>query len=269
MDSPAPGPENARAPRAVEYNEVMPALAALAVAALLSAPGPETPSPAPPTAPRRAAADAPSPSPGRGPPAAPPPAAPDSPAAEARALAARVQRYYESTRDLRADFVQTYAYAAAGRRQVSTGTLLVKRPGRMRWDYATPSPKTVSVVGARLVQYEPEPNQVYVDERFDSTAMSAAITFLLGKGSLEKEFALSAGEGGTLVLVPRKPDPRVESVTLAVGPEGEVTRTRVLDGQGNVNDLKFRSLRRNAGVREADFEVDVPADAHRVQMPGR
>ena len=62
---------------------------------------------------------------------------------------------------------------------------------------------------------------------------------------------------------------RLESVTLTVGPEGEVTRTRVLDAQGNVNDLEFRSLKRNAGVREADFEVEVPADAHRVQMPGR
>jgi len=244
----------------------MPALAALAVAALLSAPGPETPAPAPGAAGARSAGDTPSPAPAATP---APSAAPNAAAPDARGLAARVQRYYESTRDLRADFVQTYAYATAGRRQVSTGTLLVRKPGRMRWDYATPSPKTVAVVGARLVQYEPEPNQVYVDERFDATAMSAAITFLLGKGSLEKEFALSAGEGGTLVLVPRKPDPRVESVTLTVGPEGEVTRTRVLDAQGNVNDLEFRSLKRNAGVREADFEVEVPADAHRVQMPGR
>ena len=189
--------------------------------------------------------------------------------AGARALAAKVQRTYESTRDLRAEFVQTYAYAAAGRRQVSSGTLLVKKPGRMRWDYATPERKTVAVVGTRLVQYEPEPNQAFVDDRFDATAMSAAVTFLLGKGDLERDFALSLGEGGTLVLVPRRPDPRVESVTLTVGADGEVTRTRVLDGQGNVNDLEFRAIRRNAGLRDADFEVSIPADAHRVTLPGR
>jgi outer membrane lipoprotein carrier protein len=228
----------------------MPVLAALALSVLLVAPGTEA---TPPAASPAVAA----------------PAGESPPAPDARALAARVQRYYEATRDLRADFVQTYTYAAVGRRQVSSGTLLVKKPGRMRWDYATPSQKVVAVVGSRLVQYEPEPNQVYVDERFDATAMSAAVTFLLGKGSLEKEFTLSSGEGGTLVLAPRKADARVETVTLTVGPDGQVTRTRVLDGQGNLNDLEFRNLRRNAGLQDVDFEVKVPAEAHRVQMPGR
>jgi len=198
--------------------------------------------------------------------AAPPP---PGPADDAQALARRVQAFYEATRDLRASFVQTYTYAAAGRRQVSRGTLIVKKPGRMRWDYASPSPKSVAVVGSRLVQYEPEPNQVYVDDRFDATAMSAAVTFLLGKGSLEKEFQLSLGEGGALVLRPRRPDPRVESVTLFVGPQGEVTRTEVEDAQGNVNDIAFEDLQRNTGLKDADFDVQVPADARRVQMPGR
>ena len=194
-------------------------------------------------------------------------AAPPSPAAEA--LARKVQAYYETTRDLRAGFVQTYTYAAAGRTTVSRGTLLVKKPGRMRWDYASPSPKTVAVVGSRLTQYEPEPNQVYVDEKFDATAMSAAVAFLLGKGSLEKEFDLAVGDGGGLLLRPRREDPRVESVTLFVGPSGEVTRTQVVDGQGNVNDIAFEGLVRNAGLPDSDFEVRVPADARRVRMPGR
>jgi len=187
----------------------------------------------------------------------------------AEALARKVQAYYEGTRDLRAGFVQTYTYAAVGRSQVSRGTLLVKKPGRMRWDYSSPSPKSVAVVGSRLTQYEPEPNQVYVDDRFDATAMSAAVTFLLGKGSLEKEFALSLGDGGGLELRPRREDPRVASITLFVGPAGEVTRTRVVDGQGNVNDIAFEDLKRNTNLPDADFEVRVPADARRVKLPGR
>ena len=193
----------------------------------------------------------------------------DAPPADARSLARRVQAFYETTRDLRGGFVQTYAYAAAGRKLVSRGTVAVKKPGRMRWDYESPSPKTISVVGSRLVQYEPEANQAYVDDRFDATAMSAAVTFLLGKGSLEAEFEPSLGEGGTLVLRPRKPDPRVDTVTLFVGPAGEVTRTRVTDGQGNVNDIAFQDLRRNSGLEDRDFEVRLPPDVHRVGVPGR
>jgi outer membrane lipoprotein carrier protein len=191
------------------------------------------------------------------------------PAADATALARKVQGFYETTRDLRARFVQTYTYAAIGRRQVSKGALEVKKPGRMRWDYESPSAKTIVVNGSRLVQWEPEANQAYVDEKFDATAMSAAVTFLLGTGSLEKEFLLSAGEGGTLVMRPRKADPRVESVTLTAGPDGEVTRTRVVDGQGNSNDISFEGIQRNAGVPDARFVLELPAGVRLLAMPGK
>ena len=204
-------------------------------------------------------------------PGEPPPAVQPagSQAAGARDLAHAVQAFYERTRDLEASFVQTYSYAAGGRRQVSRGTLKVKKPGRMRWDYQSPEPKTVAVVGSRLVQWEPEANQVYVDERFDATAMSAAVTFLLGQGKLEAEFHLASGGPGQLVLRPRKADPRVESVTLTVGPEGQVTATRVEDGQGNVNQVALEAIRRNVGLKDSDFEVKVPKDAHRIAPPGR
>ena len=192
-----------------------------------------------------------------------------APPVDATALARKVQGFYESTRDLRARFVQTYTYAALGRKQVSKGALEVKKPGKMRWDYESPTTKTIAVNGSRLVQWEPEANQAYVDEKFDATAMSAAVTFLLGTGSLEKEFHLSAGEGGALVLRPRKPDPRVETVTLTVGPDGEVTRTVVVDGQGNRNDIAFEDIRRNVGIADARFEIALPAGTRRLAMPGK
>lgn len=192
-----------------------------------------------------------------------------TPSPEATALARKVQGFYESTRDLRARFVQTYTYAALGRRQVSKGTLEVKKPGKMRWDYASPTVKTIAVNGPRLVQWEPEANQAFVDEKFDATAMSAAVTFLLGKGSLEKEFLLSTGEGGTLVLRPRSPDARVDTVTLTAGPDGQVTRTRVVDGQGNVNDIVFEEIRTNTGIPDARFEIELPAGVRRLALPGK
>ena len=121
--------------------------------------------------------------------------------------------------------------------------------------------------GARLMQYEPEANQVYVDERFDATAMSAAVTFLLGKGSLEREFEPSLGAHGELVLTPRKPDSRVERVELTVGQDGEVTATRVVDGSGNVNAIAFEKIRRNPGLKDGVFTLDLPRDVHRIEVP--
>lgn len=193
-----------------------------------------------------------------------PAAAPD-----AQELARRVQAFYEKTRDLEASFVQTYTYAAFGRRQVSKGTLRVKKPGMLRWDYAEPARKTIAIQGSRLVQWEPEANQVYVDEKFDASAMSAAVTFLLGKGSLAKEFELSAGEDGWLRCTPRQADPRVESVSLEVGPGGEVTATRVKDAQGNLNEIRLSGTKRNTGLADQAFEVQIPKEARKISAPGR
>jgi outer membrane lipoprotein carrier protein len=190
-------------------------------------------------------------------------------APDPQALAGKVQAYYERTKDLEARFVQTYTYAGFGRKQVSSGRFQVKRPGRLRWDYEKPEPKVVVVNGTRLVQWEPAANQAYVDERFDATAMSAAVSFLLGEGKLAAEFELATDDAGRLVLTPKKPDPRVETIALTVGPAGEVTATRVVDGSGNVNEVAFSDLARNKGIPDARFVLDLPKDAHRVKAPGR
>jgi outer membrane lipoprotein carrier protein len=200
--------------------------------------------------------------------AAPGPAAP--PAADARAVARRVQDFYERTQDLEARFTQVYTYGGfGGRKQTSKGVLRVKKPGMMRWDYASPENKTIAVKGSRLVQYEPAEKQAYVDEHFDASAMSAAVTFLLGKGDLAREFDLALSDGGWLVLTPKTPDPRVQSVELDAGPSGEVRATRVRDGSGNVNEIRLEDVRRNVGLSASAFEVKLPSDVHRVGAPSR
>jgi len=190
-------------------------------------------------------------------------------APDAGATARKVQAHYERTTDLTARFVQTYTHAAFGRKQESKGILRVKKPGRLRWDYESPTPKTIAVVGARLTQWEPEANQAFVDERFDASAMSAAVTFLLGKGSLAREFDLTLDAAGRLVGTPRKPDARVATVSFEIGPSGEVLATEVKDIQGNTNQIRLSEVKRNAGIPDAAFEVAIPDGARRLSAPGR
>lgn len=198
-------------------------------------------------------------------------AAPAAPAAErdAAALAREVQAYYDRTKDLEARFVQTYTYAAFGRSQSSRGTLRVKKPGKLRWDYEAPSQKTVLVNGSKLVQWEPEVNQAYVDEHFDASGMSAALAFLLGKGDLEKEFQVSASSTGSLLLRPREPDPRVEVIELVARPDGQIDATRVVDGSGNVNEIELENVKRNTGIADSAFEVKLPEGVNRISPPGK
>ncbi|HEY6003342.1 MAG TPA: outer membrane lipoprotein carrier protein LolA [Anaeromyxobacter sp.] len=188
---------------------------------------------------------------------------------DAAKLAAKVQAFYEKTGDLEARFAQTYTYAGFGRRQVSSGTLKVKKPGKMRWDYEKPAPKTIAVSGSRLVQYEPEENQAYVDDHFDASAMSAAVAFLLGKGDLTREFDVAVDGSGALLLRPKEADPRVDVIALTVSDDGEVKATRVVDGSGNVNEVRFSGVRRNVGLADSAFDLKLPKDVRRVAPPGR
>ncbi len=182
----------------------------------------------------------------------------------AAGLTRKVQAFYEKTRDVEAAFTQTYVYGGLGRKLTSAGTLKVKKPGLMRWDYQSPSVKVVAVTGKRLVQYEPEEQQAWVDEAFDATGLTAAVAFLLGTGDLARDFTAALGEGGALVLRPKLADPRVARVTFTVGPDGEVLATSVIDGAGNENRLVFSAIRRNAGLADAAFEVKLPAGTRRV-----
>jgi outer membrane lipoprotein carrier protein len=97
--------------------------------------------------------------------------------------------------------------------------------------------------------------------------MSAAVSFLLGEGKLAAEFHLAVDGDGRLVLTPREEDPRVESITLTVGRAGEVTASRVVDGSGNVNEVVFSELRRNVGIKDSRFELELPKDVQRVMAP--
>src|SRR4029453_12289219 len=113
--------------------------------------------------------------------------------------------------------------------------------------------KTVAVKGSRLPPGGAGEEQGHGGEGVHATAMSAAVTFLLGKGDLAREFRLAVDGAGDLVLRPKEEDPRVESIALAVGSDGEVRATRVVDGAGNVNEIRFEKVKRNLGLSDAAF----------------
>ena len=62
-----------------------------------------------------------------------------SPAITARELAERVDAHYNSLHSLKADFSESYA--GMGIDRVESGTLLLRKPGRMKWEYRVPPGK--------------------------------------------------------------------------------------------------------------------------------
>src|SRR5262249_31429251 len=89
-------------------------------------------------------------------PAAPAKVAPDP----ARDAVDRIQKFYESTRDLHAHFDQEQSSPVAGTKKAS-GEVWLKKPGKMRWEYSRPEKKLMLADGKMLWVYEPEDEQAF------------------------------------------------------------------------------------------------------------
>src|SRR6188768_1781064 len=69
------------------------------------------------------------------------PGKPAAPPADAEAVLGRFDARSRTIRDFTARFTQTYRSGALGRAIVETGTVKVKRPSRMLFEYVTPDKK--------------------------------------------------------------------------------------------------------------------------------
>jgi outer membrane lipoprotein carrier protein len=197
------------------------------------------------------------------------PPAPPAPAAKAEPLPQviqRVQKRYETAGDYRAKFTQKYTYAATGRERTSTGEVLVKKPGRMRWNYAGPEPQMYLASEGTLWVYEPEAKQAYRQD-LKASQLPAAVSFLMGKGKLSDEFDISVAkelpygdpQDHRLALKPKKPQSAYKAIYLVVDPKTYLVRQSVLiNTQGDVNAITFSEVKVNTKLADSLFKWTEP-----------
>ncbi len=72
-------------------------------------------------------------------------------------IAEKVDQRYNHIQTLQAQFAETYS--GAGMKRTESGTLELKKPGRMRWDYSEPRPKMFLTDGKTAWFYVPGERQ--------------------------------------------------------------------------------------------------------------
>ncbi len=186
--------------------------------------------------------------------------APCAYAASAAELARSVEASLQRPSDLRARFVQSYRSGMLGREVIERGTLSLKRPGRMRWDYESPEKKTFVSDGRSFYFYVPADRQVIVREQKDATGIAGLP--LAGQGPVLDPFtpSLEAAPAGLLRLrlVPRKADPEIEELRLDVDTSYRVRAIEVWDAQANRSRFEFDDWRENVGLGDDLFRFRVP-----------
>lgn len=182
------------------------------------------------------------------------------------ALARAVQTHYQQVRDFTASFEQAYVGGALKRRTVEKGTVAIRKPGRMRWDYESPEKKLFIADGTRMYFYVPADKQVRVSAMPEKGRVPTPILFLAGRGDLLRDFTVDevpAPSGVTgvraLRLRPVRPEPEYETLTLVVDAVSYAWRQLiVVDGQGGTSTFTFTNLRENVGVPDSRFVFTMP-----------
>src|SRR5712691_5292648 len=103
-------------------------------------------------------------------------------------LAQSLQRKYDTIHDFSADFTHTYQGGVLHKQITERGHVLVKKPGRMRWDYTSPEKKLFVSDGVKIYSYVPDDRQVRIDSVPKDDQPGAPILFLAGKGNLVRDF---------------------------------------------------------------------------------
>lgn len=198
------------------------------------------------------------------------PLSPSTPFAQsttAPELAQQLQKKYDSIHDFSADFVHVYEGGALHKQITEHGRLIVKKPGKMRWEYAAPDQKLFVSDGLKMYSYVPQDKQVIVSNVPQGDEASTPTLFLAGKGNLVRDFTPSIvpvprgmpADSRALKLVPLSPQRDYDWLVLVVDPSSLDFRGLVtIDAQGGISSFSFTNLKTNTNPADKEFAFRVP-----------
>ena len=188
-------------------------------------------------------------------------------AQENDALVRRVDDHYNRLSSLRAHY--TEHYSGMGMDRTEEGTLLLKKPGRMRWSYAAPVGKVFVLDGKFAWFYTPGDAQATRVPAKQLDDLRSPLRFLLGHTQLKKELenltVAADGSGYRISGVPKGMEQRVKLLSLWVSAAGAIERMRLEEVDGAVTEFGFSDMKENVAVKDSDFAFVPPAGVTVVQ----
>jgi len=182
-----------------------------------------------------------------------------------------VEQRYNRAKTLQVQFSESYTVQGRARKSES-GSLTLRKPGRMRWDYSAPSGKLFLSDGKDVYLYTPDSHQVEKTKLKASEDMRAPLAFLLGKLDFAKEFRDFAvkPDGANFVITARAKTDQLpyEKIEMLVTPDYEIRRLVVNGQDQSILTFQFEQEKVNPPVNDAMFKFQMPAGATLVTEGG-
>jgi outer membrane lipoprotein carrier protein len=179
-------------------------------------------------------------------------------------VASALQRQYDSIKDFSATFTQTYGGGVLRRKGSETGTVYVKKPGKMRWDYTAPEKKLFVSDGRTMFLYFPNDKQVMKNAVPEQDEATSAVLFLMGKGNIVRDFTVRWAEGGSDSVYRLRLDPKTRQAEydwLELSADRQTLRIVGLtagDAQGGRSSFGFTNFKENVGLADKMFQFTIP-----------
>jgi outer membrane lipoprotein carrier protein len=176
-----------------------------------------------------------------------------------------VEARYNRAQSLKLDFSETYVGIGHAPSHVESGTLYLRKPGRMRWEYSAPAGKLFVSDGKDVFLYTPDQNRVEKSRLKESDDMRAPLAFLLGKLDFGREFKSfetrpdpSNAADTWIAAIPKNPNLEYSKVEFLADPAGEILQLKVT-GAGNARmEFTFSNEKLNPAVAPALFAFHPP-----------
>jgi outer membrane lipoprotein carrier protein len=181
-------------------------------------------------------------------------------AAQSPALIQRVDDHYNHLRTLRARY--TEHYTGMGLDRTESGTLLLRKPGLMRWSYDTPAGKVFVLDGHNAWFYTPGDAQVSRTPAKQLDDLRSPLRLLLGYTQLAKELdqiAVTPSSPNFIITgVPKNMAQRVRLLTLTVTPTGEILGMKIEETDGATTDFTFTQIEEDHPIAPTAFTFTPP-----------
>jgi outer membrane lipoprotein carrier protein len=178
----------------------------------------------------------------------------------ATTLAHKVDAHYNHLQSLTARF--TERYQGLGIDRTESGTLTLRKPGRMRWAYDAPSGKLFILDNKFATSYTPGDAQAQRTPAKQLDDLRSPLRFLLGHTELSKELdnltLTLVSNGYALSGTPKGMQQSIRSIALTVDAAGQIQSMRIEQTDGSSTSFTFTAIHENIPTTDADFTFTPP-----------
>ena len=182
----------------------------------------------------------------------------------------KLKSFYQDVHSLRANFYQQLRDNKGDVVQESSGTVVLRRPDKFRWDYVKPYPQLIVGDGKNVWIHDTELEQVTIKPMKNAVGNAPALV-LSGKRPLEKDFYIrEAGRQNGLLWLELKPIKEGSDFKLVkLGFGKHLRKLIMIDNFDQVTTISLSKVYINPRIKNGLFVFVMPKGVDVIGKPDR